>query len=202
MKRIGMMSETFDSEDDEVIPKRKQLVRMIVSMFPTGGLQGCDNGNPTTWTSSTWMVVTLLIMIFYLNNQVTYMKSRLEKYQRIWNQIRILLNIDDKDDPMCNEDDGSDSTCKLEEGGEEEPAEEDEDDCEELLPALYVFDEKYNMVLLMKKEVTYLMKPMTKQEVMSWMMTFSDFHWLIHPISWMMLLKLPESMKMRLRTWT
>lgn len=58
MKRIGMVSDTFVGEED-VIPKKKQIARMIANLLLTGNLQGCTRmdtttlRSPTMW-NSTW----------------------------------------------------------------------------------------------------------------------------------------------------
>jgi hypothetical protein len=46
MKRLGLVSETFENEDE--IPyqgKKKQLVKLIVNMIMATNLRGCD-GDP------------------------------------------------------------------------------------------------------------------------------------------------------------
>lgn len=86
-----MRSETFDNEEDEVIPKRKHLVRMIVNMLLTGSLQGCDRGmESSTWAGSmAWIgilagaVVTLLATVYYLYAQLFKVQVQLDKYQTI-----------------------------------------------------------------------------------------------------------------------
>lgn len=57
----------------------------------------------------------------------------MEKYKMIWTQIRKLLKIEDRDDPMCVGDDASEPTYKLEVFEEEmETNDLDSEDCSAL----------------------------------------------------------------------
>lgn len=82
-------------------------------------------------------------------------------------------------------DNGSDSTSKMEEGGEEEEA--PEEDCEELSSVLRERKEPAAMVLLKETEEIYL-TPMMKQAVVKmWRMMFRRLHLQIQLIFWMQL---------------
>ena len=119
MKKIGLMSETFNEENYAGGGvKVKQIVRLVVAMMTTGNLQGCDGPawtwnttwtswmNPMSWTSTAWWTILTLMLVglvSYLVNYINELKKQLAKYKTVWTSIRETMDLVDTQDPFVQE---------------------------------------------------------------------------------------------------
>ena len=112
MKKIGLMSETFNDETNangNGRQKFKQIVRAITALMMSGGLQGCDAFpmasmlNPWAWTSSMWWTLTtvmLSVLVVYLLNYIHEVKKQLMHYKQVWMEMRDMMNLQNHQDPF------------------------------------------------------------------------------------------------------
>eukprot|EP00435_Cladocopium_sp_Y103_P023304 s2901_g5.t1 len=111
MKRIGLISETFEQGNFNDKGKVKQMVRAITAMLMTGHLQGCQATsmsstlwlNPMTWTSTIWLTFSTLVLatlVIYLLDKNHRTRAELAHYKEVWKTLRETMNLRSNEDPF------------------------------------------------------------------------------------------------------
>jgi hypothetical protein len=118
MKKIGLMSETFNEENFVGGAKVKQIVRVVTAMMMAGNLQGCEGTtwmtsslfsvvtSPISWTPTAWWTLTTLVLVgvvTYLVNYIKKLKVEMSKYKEAWCSIRNIMNLTDREDPFVQD---------------------------------------------------------------------------------------------------
>ena len=67
MRRVGLQSETFAADGEEVQHgRKKQLVKALVNLLMASNLQGCEFGDHGSRTFSWSWTIAMLVIIFLL----------------------------------------------------------------------------------------------------------------------------------------